>query len=698
MSLLTTFSIMIQIDAKQAVENVNGLSEKLNSAEDSASKFDNSIGKINDTLKKTTQEADKTANALTKADDNAGKTGTGLEGLAGKAGNVIATLAELVGAVAGVFTVSGELDKLGKFSEMLKLNAIEVNAWGNAVLASGGSAEAFQGSIESLSGQLADYSMGTGSEVAETLSMIGISATDSRGQVKSTMSVLPELATAFGNMSNEKSAQLGKKLGLDQGTIMLLQQGRNAVEQLVDKQRKLSGITKEGIENSAKFNTAWLELKLTFQGMNTQATTKIIPIFTKILESVKTFIDFIRGNQPFVLGFLGAIATFLVAKYLPAIIAIARAQWIAAASTFAMYAPIAALVAIVLAVSAAIGLLVDDIYNFVQGNDSMIGRLVKKWTFLGDIIEVVKKIIKSLQNKWEEVVEAFRKGNLIEYLVKEWKDVFSGFVNWIINRAMEMIGGIVGIVTDIITSENPWETFKGYAVSAIDSIKTTFQEAVDWIIKLLNKPKEAIDDLKKVLVDKTPDMFLTDKAIKEKNERKASRGESEEKQDIDYVAIAEEKVTKIVEKTEKVISNGKNTISSSGNIFTAGLGLDTIKLSQSQKAEVSETFDGIKVAIKDIAAELKKLFQRNSLPLEVVMGASIAHKQVSMYSSNELNSFNSNAISSNNKSVSKTNNIKIGGANIYAQSASAEEIKKQYDNSNKKDISFALAHFNDGTE
>lgn len=44
------------------------------------------------------------------------------------------------------------------------------------------------------------------------------------------MGVLPELAESFEKLSKQESAALGQKLGLDQGTIMLLRRGRREVE------------------------------------------------------------------------------------------------------------------------------------------------------------------------------------------------------------------------------------------------------------------------------------------------------------------------------------------------------------------------------------------------------------------------------------------------------------------------------------
>ena len=89
----------------------------------------------------------------------------------------------------------------------------------------------------------------------------------------------------------------------------------------------------------------------------------------------------------FVVGFFGAIAAVVAAIYLPAMIA-------AAAATLAATWPIIAIGAAIALAAAAFALIYDDIMNFIDGNDSMIGNMMEKYplvkTLVMGIVEAFK--------------------------------------------------------------------------------------------------------------------------------------------------------------------------------------------------------------------------------------------------------------------------------------------------------------------
>ena len=170
---------------------------------------------------------------------------------------------------------------IGKFSEALGYNIEEVDAWGEAAVRNGGSAEAFRSSIQGLDSSLTEMKLTGGGGVAETFAQLGISAQDAEGKMKGAFDLLPEIASSFEGLSKQESANLGAKLGLDQGTILMLQQGRVAVDDLVEKQRQLGGRTKEGYKASAEFNDALADTSRMFTGITDSGNPGISAVLNK---------------------------------------------------------------------------------------------------------------------------------------------------------------------------------------------------------------------------------------------------------------------------------------------------------------------------------------------------------------------------------------------------------------------------------
>jgi len=110
-----------------------------------------------------------------------------------------------VGATTAAYTVfhktiaASELAaELGVTSRALGVNASELDAWGQAVQRTGGTAEGFQHSLKSLSEHF-----GTSAAV--------------------TLKALPKLADAFSKLGNYRAQYYGKLLGIDEAAILLLQ-------------------------------------------------------------------------------------------------------------------------------------------------------------------------------------------------------------------------------------------------------------------------------------------------------------------------------------------------------------------------------------------------------------------------------------------------------------------------------------------
>jgi len=228
----------------------------------------------------------------------------------------------------------------------------------------------------------------------------------------------------------------GKNLGLDEGTIMLLQKGRKAVEEQIEKMKSLDGITKENSKASAGFQKAIDEVNFSLRGANLEISTAILPTMTWFMEKIESIIQFFRENKEFAEGFFIAIGTAVAVFLVPPLVTATTALW-------ALIAPFVAVGAVVVAVATAFALLYDDITNFMDGNDSLIGQISEKYPIVGETVKdlasaftflgnIVKSVFGFIVDAISEPDKAFTNffhniGYSIDGLKERFKELFSFF-------------------------------------------------------------------------------------------------------------------------------------------------------------------------------------------------------------------------------------------------------------------------------
>lgn len=377
MSLLNTFAILFETDAKEAKEDIEQLSDVLEETEGSAKGAGAGLDDVSDA-----------------ADNNSFAIGGLTKSLAGLAIAYVSFEAIATGVMENALAI----DKIGKFSQVLGENIVDIDAWGEAVARNGGSADAFRGSVESLNTRLADIKITGGGEIVKTLAMMGVNATTAGGQVKSAFDVLPQLADSFQRMSASQSFSFGRKLGLDQGTILLLQQGRNAVDELVERQKMLGGVTEEGYKTAALFNDQWDDTKRMFNSLWMTGNSTILPVLTDILKSLENMVLWMRENKDLIEGFFAAIGGAALAYSVSMVAATVSIKGLVAAIQGLKVATGIGLVI------AAMALLYEDVKKWADGGDSLIGDMLGPFT---EFKEQMLQIFEDIKAGWKSFTDFF---------------------------------------------------------------------------------------------------------------------------------------------------------------------------------------------------------------------------------------------------------------------------------------------------
>ena len=376
-------------------------------------------------LKKGAQEAEKSTKGLgeevKKTDKVSERLGATFLDTVTSAQGALAALFSIGAITAGVVAQAAATDELGKFSQTLGLNIEDVGAWEEAVIRSGGTADGFRGTIAGLQDGLTEMTLTGGGPAVEVFARLGIQATDAGGKVKSAFEILPEIAESFEGLSAAESAAFGQQLGLDQGTILLLQQGKVGVEELVRKQKELGVVTQEDAKVAGDFNDAIANSQQAFGSFFRGVVTSLLPSFTSVINGLNEVIVFFKENEEFTKNFFIGAAGAITIFYLPAIIS-------AAAATALAIAPFIIGAAVAAALGAAFALLYEDIQLFLSGSESFIGTVSKKWPAVGETVKEIVEVVGSAFDAFKELFD-FISGAFSEGIGKAFEDLkgFLGF-------------------------------------------------------------------------------------------------------------------------------------------------------------------------------------------------------------------------------------------------------------------------------
>lgn len=317
---------------------------------------------------------------LEETSDQSKKTGQDFTGLVKEAKKAFSSILALGGAATVLFFGARYSEELRMSSLAIGENVGEIEAWGRATQAFGGNAGTMQATLKSLSNSIRETAFTGEGSLSPTLRRLGLNLRDLEGNIKTPLQLLPEIADAFQGLDSAESMHLGEKLGLDQSTILLLQQGRREVELMLDKQRKLGVLTAKDTEVSKKFTAQLADSGTAIIALRQKLVTAALPALTWLFEKLQDLTEFMIKNKDMVTGFFVGASIAITAYYLPAMIR-------AAAATFAATWPILLLAGLVVGLIATFALLYDEIMAFSRGSDSVIGEAVKRWPFLGDIID-----------------------------------------------------------------------------------------------------------------------------------------------------------------------------------------------------------------------------------------------------------------------------------------------------------------------
>ena len=379
--------------------------------------------------------------------------------ISGMTSSIVAKLGVLsAGAAAAlsIFSRFGEYvaqaDAMGKLANALDVDIEKMHAWGEAAARAGGSVEGFQGSLQSLTTQLARQATVGTSRAAKMLEGVGIDAGEI-GRQRQAFDVMMDLAEKAETMGKQEFFGLGRSLGLDQGTIMLLQQGRSALKEQIRLQKEFGVYTKEDAKLTADWNDRVADFGQVMKSFSAIIFRMILPAMTKFVEYVNKAVAFLRKHEKFVQAFFIGLAAVITTILLPALAKMAAA-WLANPMVLSITAIIAAI--------AALALVIEDLIVWAEGGESALAEI---WEAIFGDPEHAKQIFSDLQ----------------KFIESTWTDI----KNFILDAWNSIASGFDGVVSRI--------------ARAINDLKSNFAEFASWVKPIFDFIGTGIDKVKSAL-------------------------------------------------------------------------------------------------------------------------------------------------------------------------------------------------------
>lgn len=384
--------------------------------------FQSDTKSVTEGNQKASLSADALINKLKSTDDAAKQTGQSMSNLIATATGALAGFLVARASIGGVFESANMIVALQQTSEALGETIENVDAFGKAAEAAGGDAQGARDSLTDLAEKMGEAMTDAESGAAKAFKALNLGLKDTEGNTKGAVEGMLDLAGAVEKLPKNEAVFKIKELGItDNRTVELILKGRKELERLLEKQKEQGVVTKENAEQALKFKASWNELTAGFERAGLGISTSLMPAFTKAIDAFVVGFEWLEDHKDLIVGFFIAIGAGVAYFYIPPMLA-------AAAATIAATWPFIAIGAAIAVAAAAFALIYDDIMNFIDGNDSLIGQMVEKYPLVKSLVEGIGVAFKFLgqvaSDTWRAIIVGFQQ--VVEFVSRGIKQIADG--------------------------------------------------------------------------------------------------------------------------------------------------------------------------------------------------------------------------------------------------------------------------------
>ena len=248
------------------------------------------------------------------------------------------------------------------------------------------------------------------------------------------------------------------------GLVELLNKGPQGIQALTTEFERMGGaLSGQELATLSAFNDELDSLLSVFRSVRNYIALQISPVFVRTMKAFKEWYltnkQLINQHIEIYFGIIGGVLTALArtvqlifeafAKW-PVLFNILGAAAVALGIKLAIaFAPVLGPILLIIAAIVALGLVIEDIYTFFEGGDSLTGRIVKA---VGAYFD---KLIENVKDRFSRLVEFFTPlaQDIYQIFVKPFVDLFSFIFN-----GFKTVGGWIAKVLPNSPLAKSWDS------------------------------------------------------------------------------------------------------------------------------------------------------------------------------------------------------------------------------------------------
>lgn len=404
-NLLDVFSIGFQSDGlKQFEQELKSTENKLKTAEKKVKDLENSLEELRKEGKEDTAEFKDLSAQLVVAKDDVNKFSESLKKMQGKGeyqllqlkknfgqlAKSIAKLAAVTVAVRKSMQFYEQAEQLDFLSQKANVAVETLQKFGNMAARYGGNVETSASTFESLRSEDAKKTfMEKGVKLSYAADLKTVDVEQTLANVAAKMETLK---------SDAEKIDLANSLGIDEATTRILIQGVDKYREQLKRADKYKLYTKEDIARMKDYQQVQQDIRLNIQNIESALARLLLPAILAVGKVIRGITDWLREHE----GAVKIIATLVAVSAAIGGVSLAVKLLNGAIGLLTANPVVLTIAAWTLAITALIAL-INDFVVFLQGGDSIIGRILQHFNIDVEktrqtVISVFKSITEWVKN------------------------------------------------------------------------------------------------------------------------------------------------------------------------------------------------------------------------------------------------------------------------------------------------------------
>lgn len=297
---------------------------------------------------------------------------------------------------------------IANFSNLTGIAVEDITALGGALEQFGGNVDTAKSSLQALQQGLSQAEWGQGS-LLQTAALYGVELYNQDGSLKNAQQLLTGLADDFEHLTKAQQFTLGSQLGLDESTILLLQQGKSGVHALFAEQAAMGAMNVKQAQEAKKFNLEITKLKQSLGSLGRSIAVGIMPPVLSFVKQLGKAVEWVRS--------LDTYTIMLAASFGAVGYAVKNLQMVMTVFSKSFLRANLPLLALITGLT-VLFLLVEDIVGYFNGKDSIFGDFLENEK-VQQLLGWFKDIKEQAGGMWDGLLDGFyEKYDAIAYVFK----------------------------------------------------------------------------------------------------------------------------------------------------------------------------------------------------------------------------------------------------------------------------------------